>query len=357
MKKTWIAAIGIAMLMILIMGTTTWVFTSSPPIPKDFPLSQKWVTKINGDIEQISIVDNRIVIVRTITRIYALDAASGNMLWQHRTAWHFSYQPVLVAKGTLFLTDGKGVLALNQANGKVVWQQPVRFPSGAEVIDVTQGLVAVNDAPILAMYRTNDGSLVWDRWACREPTQGYFFDNYIVVPCFGLILIDAISGETIWEIKSEDSVDRIWKSAFADGVIYFSQDLENIVAYDVKNRKILWQTSLENDRSQAFHVSGDNLTVTMDHQVCILNRYDGQIVWCVDDLIKASNPVVFANAIFLFNGIRHGITAYDVEDGSQIGRLDLPAYNFITVDDRNLMVSSNDSLIFAFRNIIYAYEK
>jgi len=327
---------------------------------KEFPLSEKWTTKLKGDVEQITIVENRVIIARTVKEIYALDMQSGKILWRQSTARHFSYQPVLAKNGILFLTDGKGVLALNQSDGKVLWQQGLRHPSGAEIVNVTQDLVAVNDPPYLIVYEAANGALRWEKEVCREPVQAYFFDTNIVVPCFGLTAIDALSGETVWETKSDDGADRIWKSAFADGVIYFTQDLKNITAYDVKNRKQLWKRPMADDYDsfQAYTVMGDNLLVIIDDQLCVLDRDDGRNIWCANDLIKPKNPTIFEQILYLFNGLQNGITAYDILDGSQIGRLDFPTYNFISFEnDRKLMVSSDEFLIFANGGKIYAYGK
>lgn len=364
MKKRWIKRIGIFTLAILVacavVGSIIRISFGTSLTSKEFSLSEKWATNLQGSIEQITIVENSVIIVRTMTEIYALNVRSGNILWQQSLVWHFSYQPVLAKNGILFLTDGKGVLALNQFDGKVLWQQDLRHPSGAEVVDVTQNLVAVNDPPYLVMYQASDGTLLWDKMVCREPAQAYFFDTNIVVPCYGLNAIDALSGETVWETQSEDGVDRIWKSAFTDGVIYFSQDLKNITAYDVKNRKQLWKTPLtkENVSFQAYKVMKDHLFVTMDDQVCALHRDDGRNAWCTGDLIKPRNPTSFEQILYLLNGLQKGISAYDLQNGSQIGRLDFPTYIFITVEnDKQLMVSSDEFLIFANGEKIYAYGK
>jgi outer membrane protein assembly factor BamB len=358
MSKGWIKRIGIFILVIMITCVVARSIVGISFRSKDFPLSEKWATKLRGDIQQITIVDKSVLIARTISEIYALDERSGNILWQQSTDWHFSYQPVSAKNGMLFLTDGKGVLALNQSDGKILWQQPLRHPSGAEVVDVNPGLVAVNDPPYLAVYQTVDGSLLWEKTVCRERVQAYFFDTNIVVPCYGLIVIDTFTGETIWETDLDDGAGRIWKSVFTDGEIYFSQDLEDITAYDVKNRKQLWKTPLPNDRSQAFKVIGNYLLKTKDDQLCVLHRDDGEILWCTDGLIKAKNPVIFGDVLYLFNGLQNGITAYTVHDGSQIGRLAFQAYNFITAEsDKQLMVSSNELLIFASGNKLFAYGK
>jgi outer membrane protein assembly factor BamB len=357
MKKRFVWA-GIFILVFVLVCVIAWTFAGSALTSKEFPLSEKWAVKLQGDIQQISVVDNSIVIVRTVSTIYTLDLHSGNILWQQNTVHHFPYQPVLSADGSLFLTDGKSAMALRQSDGETLWQQHLRHPSGAEIVAVTEDLVAVNDPPYLALYQAVSGALIWEKSVCREPVQAYFLDTNIIVPCYGLKVMDALSGETVWETKSEPGVDRIWKSAFAEGVLYSSQDLKNVKAYDVKNRKQLWNTPLANDRSQAFKVVEDNLFVTKDNKMFILHRDNGRIIWCAQGLIKAKNPVLFGNVLYLFNGLQNGITAYDFQNGRQIGRLDFPAYNFITLENnQQLMHSSDEFLIFANGEKIYAYEK
>jgi len=361
MKKRWMKRIGILTLVIIIAYVAWSIFFKSFGISfksVGFPLSEKWATKLQGGIEQITIVDNSVIIARTMSKIYALDMLSGNILWQQSTFWHFPYQPVLAKNDVLFLTDGKGVLALNESDGKMLWQHALRHPSGAEVMDVTQDLVAVNDPPYLVLYQKNDGALLWEKPVCRERVQAYFFNDTIVVPCFGLTAFDALSGEIVWKIESDDAFDRIWKSAFANGVLYFSQDLKNITAYDVINRQQLWKTPMANDRSQVFKVIEDYLFVTNDSKLCVLNRDNGRIAWCANDLIKAKNPVIFGDVLYIFTGLKNGLSAFDISHGSQIGTLDFQTYNFITVEnDKQLMISSNEFLIFASKNKIFVYGK
>lgn len=364
MNNCWIRRILIITLVILIAcaAALSIVISSlgTSLTSQEFPLSEKWVAKLQEDIQQIAIVDNSIVIVRTMKEIYSLDMQSGNILWQQSITWHFSNQPLLAKKGMIFLSDGKGVMALNQSDGKILWQQPLRHPSAAEVVDGTQDFIAVNDPPYLTVFQADDGVFRWEKEICRGRAQAYFFDTNIVVPCYGLAVVDALSGETVWETKSDDGDDRIWKSAFADGVIYFSQDLEDITAYDLRNRRQLWKTPLADEYHsfQAYKVLGDHLSVTIDDQLCILHREDGKNAWCTGDLIKPRNPTSFGDVLYLFNGLQNGITAYNLHDGNKIGRLDFPAFIFITVEnDKQLMISSNEFLIFASGKELFAYEE
>jgi outer membrane protein assembly factor BamB len=284
-----------------------------------------------------------------------LEMQSGNVLWQQTIAWDLLYRPVLSENGNLFFTDGRGLYRIRSSDGEILWQQVLRL-SSADVVDVTPDLVAIIDPPYLEMYQTLDGSLLWKKSVCRQQVQAYFYDTNIVVPCFGLTSMNAVSGEFDWETKPDEALGLISQSAYANGVIYFSQDGYNITAYDLQNRDQLWMVPWEKHPSQTFKVAGDYLLATKYNRLCVLNRYEGKISWCDYNLKAAKDPVIFEGVLYLFNGLQAGITAYDIHNGSLIGRLDFPSYNVITVDYYSrLMVPSEELLIFAHRNKIYAY--
>lgn len=364
MRNSWIKRIAILAFVIMITCAIVWIIVriwlGTSLTSDEFPLTQYWETNLRGNIEQLTIVDDSLIIARTMTELYAIDLQSGNLLWIQNISWKYSYKPILAMKGLLFVTDATGLIAINQLDGKKQWQLPLAHPTVSEVVDVTQDLIAVNDPPYIAVYQAADGVQLWEENICRGAAQAYFFNNHIVVPCNGLTVLDAISGETVWEKESREGVDRIWESAFAEGVIYFSQDLEFITAYDVKNGQLLWKTRLvdEYDSYQAYQVIGNHLFVTIDDELCVLHRENGRNLWCTKDLVRPENPTFFDNFLYLFNGLQKGITAYDIRDGRQIGRLNFPTFIFITVEnDKQLMVSSDEFLIFANGKRIFAYGK
>lgn len=349
-------------MVVVISFAVVWaVFRPSfngPLSSTGFPLTEKWGTTLRGNIEQITTIDNRLIIARTMTEINSLDQQTGNILWRQNIAWHFSSKPVFAMDGMLLLTDGKNILALDQADGRILWQQPLRNPLSADIVDINQDLVAVTDLPFLAVYRRIDGSLLWKKEVCRGIAQAYFYDANIIVPCFGLASFNALSGETVWETKLDKGGDRIWKSTFSENIIYFSQDLKHIMAYDVKNQRPLWESPMSNDYDsyQAYKVNGNHLLVIIDEQLCVLDRKDGSYYWCTEDLVNPENPTVFEDVLYLFNGFRNGITAYDVQDGRQLGRLEFPSLVFINFEnEKQLMISSDKYLIFSSGQAIYSY--
>jgi outer membrane protein assembly factor BamB len=363
MWKLWMKGIGTLTLVFVIAafaGSCNLVGASNRTTPThhDFPLSEEWATQLRGKVEHITIDNTNTIFARTSSDIYAVDMQSGSILWRQRITRDLLYSPVLAEQGMIFFADGRGLLALRSSDGEILWQQFLRRPSSARVVDVTPDLVAVNDPSFISVYQTHNGSLLWEKSVCREQVQAYFYDAHIVVPCFGLTALDALSGEVVWETQSDKGLDRIWKSAYANGVIYSSQDLKYITAYDVKNRRQLWKKRWENDRSQAFRVSGDYLLAMKDDQICILHRSDGEISWCASNLDGVKDPVIFGDVLYLFYGFKKGIIAYDLEEGSKIGRLDFPGSIYIADDyHTQLIIPSDEFLIFAYGNKIYAYKK
>lgn len=364
MKELWTKRIRGMILVILIFYSLLCVIENMPfntPLTsKEFPLEEKWTTTLKSDIEQITIVDNSVVIARTLTNVYALDLQSGEVIWMQRIRRHNSYQPIKAMNGMIFLTDGNGPMAIDLSNGEILWQGIAGNPLSADVVDVSQDFVAVNDPPYLDVFQAEDGTLLWENEVCRGPIQAYFFDNNIIVPCFGLTTFDARSGEILWEMKVKDSIDQVRKSTFSDGVIYYSQDNMNIVAYDVKNRKKIWETQIADGyvSIESYTMLGNYLLVIIDDQLCVFNRTDGSKVWCTQNLVKARNPTIYSDVLYLFNGLQKGITSFSMVDGSPIGRLDFPRYIFISSEDgMQQMVTSDSYIIFASGKRIFAYGK
>lgn len=362
MKRNWIVLIGVLAVTAVIAVALLCVgispfFSASALVSKDFPLSPQWETRLPANIQQISVDDaSGVIFARTMTKVYALEGQSGNILWEQDIAWHIPYQPILISEHMLFLADGKNVLSMNPENGNILWSQPLGSPSSAEVVAAAQGLVAVNDPPYITIYQAAYGVRLWQQDVCRENVQAYFFERALVVPCHGLTAWDAYTGDVLWTMETEPGADRIWVSAYTDGVLFASQDLENITAYDLGQRELIWKTVWKNGRSQAFKINADLVLASKEDQLCLVQREDGKILWCAGDLIKAKNPTILGGRVYLFNGLQNGITAYDLNSGENEGRLDFPAWNFITVENnQQQMAISNASLIFALRGTIYAY--
>jgi outer membrane protein assembly factor BamB len=350
MYKKWITRVGLVILVtyVVLKSTLSISFTS-----ENFPLSEKWSTRLRSSIQQISIADNQIVLVKTAAEIYALEIKSGKLLWHRATDYWLSNDvPALAQNGIVFFTDSKWIWALNQSDGEVLWQQRLHS-GGADVVDVSMDMVAVFDTQQISVYRTTDGALQWRKPVCRNSDQIYLHNSKLYFPCFGMTAVAVASGETVWEEKTERG---IWIAVYADGVMYSSPDNENITAYDLESRKQLWSTPLSTDGEKGFKIVDELLFVTDGTHFCVLQRYDGRKLWCADGMLNPQNPARVGDTIYIFNGPQNMITAFDIHSGTKLGQLRMTSFKVVTTFSQ-LMVSSDELLIFASGKEVFAFGK
>jgi outer membrane protein assembly factor BamB len=354
MHKNWIKRIGIFAVIVIIIFAVINSSVKISFVSDNFPLSEKWSSRLGENIQQITVLDNKILLVRTQAVLYSVDIESGKVLWKYWTDWPLIIEEsAMETNGKAFLTDGSELVALNLSNGQQVWRQRYLSSANAEVVDVSSDFVAVSDRSELLLYKTVDGTLQWKKWACRGIFQAYFYDARIVVPCDGFTAFDIHTGEIVWETQTDH---RIWASAFADGVIFSAPSLEYISAFDLKTRKNLWITPWPNDRAREIRVDGELLFVNDYHQFCILERKSGRIHWCIKGKIYSQNPTRIGDVVYIYDAWQSQVTAIDIKSGSPLGKLTRPALKWPAIDaHRDQMVYSNGLLIFGSVKQLFAF--
>jgi hypothetical protein len=350
--KKYLKWVGILILVIIFAYVVRSSFLNTIVTFDKFPLVEKWYIKLNENIQQISISDNKIVLVRTASGINALDIKSGQILWHHDTGWRAGNETVLAKNGIVFFTDNKWVWALNQYDGAVLWQQRLHSES-AKVVDVSKDVIAVFDWQQLFIFKATDGTLLLRKAVCRNSNLAYIKDARLYFPCFGMTTVDISSGKTIWETKDDRADTAI---AYVDDVMYSSPSEGIFTAYDLENRIQIWRKNLPSDRVHELVVSGEFLFITDGKQLCVLKRRDGSTKWCDRGTMNPQNPVKIGDIVFIFNGPQNEVTAFDISSGVHLGQLRITNFNLFTVF-RQLMVSSDELLIFGSGKEIFAFGK
>jgi outer membrane protein assembly factor BamB len=347
--RTWFVGTFAAVLILLIVFSGN--ILRDQLISEDFPLSKQWSLSLQGSIQQLSLAGNQTLLVMTRTKLYALDSTTGDVLWKHDLHWQTITKPALAQNELVFLTDGQGISALDLSDGNLMWQQPVYRAQNAQIAFVSDDFVAVSYRPYLNVYEASTGDLLWSKPVCREAVHPYIYGNTIYIPCYGVTAMDARTGEIVWVTESPD---RIWNAGYSDGIMYSSPNRRAVIAYDLESREVLWNTPLKSERVQEFKVAGDFLLLTDALQYCVLRRTDGKIIWCANIGWKMQNPVIVMDIGYIFNGPQTVVYAFDATDGTQIGKLTLARFAFITIY-RQLLISSDDMLIFARGDNIFAF--
>lgn len=322
-------------------------------ISENFPLSEKWRVHLGEDVTSVSITDDQIVLVRTWSKLYALDKKLGNIIWQQNVGGTLLDLPVVTKNNIVFLSNLNDILALNELDGKVLWKQT--FTYAPEVVTVLKGVVAVADIPSLKMYQAATGAFLWETPACRNQIQAYFYKSTVYIFCYGIKALGVFFGGYIWETVEDD---RPYAEAFDGATMYSSADNRNVIAYDLEKRVQLWSTPLSNDRVEEFKIVDQFLFLTDQHQFCALRRNDGKLLWCAHKILDPQNPVGVGNVVYILGALQKTIRAYDPLTGVQIGQLTWTNLNlgFLAMY-RHLMVSSDDLLIFGYGQEVFAFGK
>ncbi len=282
------------------------------------PLSIAWKADIgrgSGSEQQLLaqpiIAGNRVFTMDAASIVTALDAASGDEIWQVDLELEdedegFFGGGIAFDDGRIFVTTGFAqVIALNAGNGQVVWREPVPGPvRAAPAVSGNQVYVLTVDNQIFALS-TEDGRRLWEHSGIQE-TAGLVgtaspavAGSTVVVPyssgeIFGLL---AENGRVLWNdsLSAIRRVDPIADLAHIRGQPVIDRGLVvaishsgRMVAIDERRGARAWDIDLGGIEMP--WVAGEFIyVVTNDAQVVCITRRQGRIRW-VQQLPRFEDP-------------------------------------------------------------------
>ena len=287
MIKNRISYVIILVAILVAAPVLAYLFHRGEVSLQNFPLHEKWTTKLNGRVETLSTDGDKVVFARTINRIYAIDVISGELIWQNDLSWQGIPQPPIISNGIVYLADGKSVWAFDQINGNVKWKY--ELPSSSASVDLVSGnFVVVEMSSDVIILQAADGTHLWDRPDCRYgKIQTYAVSSHLFSPCIdGLTKMDISTG------KVEQVTDLpfiVATVAFQDDIMYYSPDRNSVAAINLQNQSEVWVTSFRAEGYRKFIVLGEYLSVTGSDRFCIIKRETGDLLWC-SEYTKPQNP-------------------------------------------------------------------
>jgi outer membrane protein assembly factor BamB len=197
--------------------------------------------------------------------LYALDAATGEILWKFRTG--YNDDPVTVVDGRLY-TPSDSLWCLDALTGTRIWASAIGNATGSSVI-VLDGLVycandiSCPDSSVVSCLNADDGSTIWSIALYRYTFSCMaYWNGILVVPTasmgggnYGSLYgIDAETGEILWE--NTDTDVGYWDSSptIVDGIVYINDCSEKTFAFDVFTGEKVWeQTTGGGTATIAYH--------------------------------------------------------------------------------------------------------
>jgi outer membrane protein assembly factor BamB len=221
---------------------------SESPAPDDNTIL--WTAHVTGDYHEFPtpvIVDGIVYYPSNYgtDSLYALDAATGELIWKFRTG--YTDDAVTVKDGYLY-TASDSLWCLNALTGERVWATAAADADGSTP-GVVDGAVYAGRASYSSGYSfvhrfdAATGAVVW-----TDTLPGYtascltVWNGMVFVPAYqsSLFALDANTGAVIWE--NTDSYGGYWDSSpvIVDGYIYINGNDSRTRAIDATTGLTAW---------------------------------------------------------------------------------------------------------------------
>ena len=270
-----------------------------------------WYAQLEGPfLAPPTIADGLAIVAGLDGRIFAFDAARGDLRWMYRYKEEFGSKPVVVGDLAYFATLEGTVLALEASTGAWKWhfrREPVgKFRIlGVGRPAVVDGVLyqGFSDGSVVALDALN-GAVKWDRKVGRGDFPDIDSDpqvskDRVYVASYGgqVAALDRKTGAPVWEAKAPFA----YKGRL-DGDIYVVVTTTEVVGFDARTGKQLWSTPHEGAPLADPVVTKGLVLVPIGRGLLILDRKTGRKVrFFTRGSGATGSPAVLGNRLYLLS--------------------------------------------------------
>ena len=290
--------------------------------------------------------------------VYALDAITGEMLWMHDTGKAVQYSP-LVNDGVVYI-GARGnvdysVHALDATTGEQVWAAGVPYPYGAEfAVTVANGkLYAPGESGEFYVMNASTGEVLWSAsvgLGAESPPA--VLDGVVYLTAVNTAYaLDETTGEEIWSYGTEmfPAVDH--PAVVVDGVYYFAPDT-NLYTLDVTTGQVNWRYVADDIITDAPVVAGGMVLVRSESGVLhAVDTGTGGLAWSWESTDSALRSPTVLDGLLIAESADGNLRVLVAATGEEVwsfyrGYFDgVPSY---TVADGVLYVGALNGSVYAF---------
>ncbi|MCS7230795.1 MAG: PQQ-binding-like beta-propeller repeat protein [Elusimicrobiota bacterium] len=231
-------------------------------IPSEIPLG--WSLEIQGEVVGSCVVKDDVVFFAARDfSCWALDAKSGDVLWQYSTSGKIDATPT-VWKNYVYVLSYDGKLYCFKRNYREdedcvpLWTYDTQSKSASSLLVVDEEEIVGEDAWLIFVSGPK----------LNGTPQGYLY------------ILKAKNGELINKIPIEGfSYSSL---SYDEGRIYFTSNTGKIYCYDLKQNRFIWQRNLRSCFYFTSIVVADNLYLyagDIERKIYILDKNTSDIIW------------------------------------------------------------------------------
>lgn len=306
--------------------------------------------------------------------VYALDVATGKMLWEFPTRGRVGSTPALHGD-RVFVGSSDGFLyALGTVDGSLAW----KASSGRGTFrHLSYGGIRSSPAVALGLVfaggcngrvRALDEHTGALRWTLDGGTEGVYSSpalagDTLFVGTDGLrqsalLAVDARTGDIVWRFPTSGQVFST--PAVAGGAVYFHARNDHVYALRAANGSLLWKTPAPSPQSEAAAfqdmaksspaVAEAAVYVGVDRELLALDRETGRILWRAPTQGRVdSSPLVVGSTVYVGSDDRSvygldastGAVRWSYATGARVSISPSAAHGL-------LLIGSNDGSLYAF---------
>ena len=326
-----------------------------------------WRHKVDGAIVTPATVQADVVYVGAAAaqgmgfgkgQLYALDAASGELLWQRSPTPALGSSPIVEEAVIYYGSAASRLYALDATTGQPHWQEtlvenpfirrsytPVAAAGTPYFLSGHGALDALDTATGKRLWRFNTGQSLFR-------TSPLYDDGLVYVDARGgvVVALNASTGELIRQFAT--SGQQIAKTSVHDGVLFLVSTDQQLYALDLGSAELLWRQHVGGALGSDLKVAGK--VVYASSQSGAIHAFDaasGTPLWRFQtDEATFSALSVAAGTVYV--GSRTGdLYALDAASGQLLWRYAIGGVGFSSpaVAGDVVYVGSNDGYLYALR--------
>lgn len=232
------------------------------------------------------VADGKLFIITIDSQLYALDAATGNVLWTHRgigeTAGLMNNVSPAIAPGAVIVPYASGELyALNIDNGNEIWRESLAQAKRTEATAIFSGIggdpvvdesvvFAVSSSGLTSVFNILNGQTLWERKIASINTP-WLVGEYIFVLTEDNMLMAMVKydGRIRWTLPLKKYGDEkhklkpiVWRGpVMVDGKVIVVSTHGEMLTVDAASGNILSTLDVPDNISTAPVVAGGKLYV------------------------------------------------------------------------------------------------
>jgi outer membrane protein assembly factor BamB len=265
--------------------------------------------------------------------LYALDARTGRVRWSA----HAAHLRAVLAPSLVIAETSVGLEGLRAASGTVLWTHKTTIQTGPVppgvpfVVMAGRGLIAYSpDGVTVEALRSSDGSLLWSTVVATTEQENPGWAVLAITPSvvmvysiYGVVALDRVSGIVRWQRREDYIGIQLSTTVGPDQIIYagsysLNEAGQELGAYDASDGSPLWPQTVHMGDQTTLWLCGTTLYAVDFNYVEALRTLDGGYLW--NDRVDIVYSVAAALPVVAI-GTVHSVYLLNAPDGKLVWKV------------------------------------